>query len=440
MRRLAQSAVTTDTMKATALFLTVTALVISPLHVATGGEPAPIKLSEAPFPYVWAEAHYVLPETTSEESGYFSLCEGLDKNIYVGTAKYNTNAFLVEFAPRTRKQRIVLDTHKVCDLHATGYAAQSKLHTRNYVGRSGKIYVGSKQGYRLKGDTAEYAGGYAMTYDPKTGRAENLGRPFPGQGVIDVVADEKRGLLYVVTCEDQHWMKSGLSGGKYEELGPMLTPYATTLVDKRGRAHAITKNFQMATYDPATGTMSVRDILLDGIKWTRANAEAIPTWDLARDGRTAWLILMNDANLIELDLGGSLGVVQAQSRGRMVEGKSPDCRSALRLAPDGRIYAVVRVDNTTAFGKGHLHHLTRYHPKKRKMEDLGVLAVKNPDFFDFGPGPDGQKKGWTHGFHTLPDGTLTPLHAHMSLIVAHDGTIYVTILYPFTLLKIAKPK
>jgi hypothetical protein len=30
----------------------------------------------APFPYVWAKAFHVPPETTTEESGYFSLCEG----------------------------------------------------------------------------------------------------------------------------------------------------------------------------------------------------------------------------------------------------------------------------------------------------------------------------------------------------------------------------
>src|SRR5262245_24672401 len=35
-------------------------------------EPKP----KAPFPYVWAKAYHIPPETTTEESGYFSLCEG----------------------------------------------------------------------------------------------------------------------------------------------------------------------------------------------------------------------------------------------------------------------------------------------------------------------------------------------------------------------------
>jgi len=73
----------------------------------------------------------------------------------------------------------------------------------------------------------------------------------------------------------------------------------------------------------------------------------------------------------------------------------------------------------------------RFDPKTKKSTDLGVLAVENPDFFDFVPG-----KQWTHGYHTLPDGTLTPLHAHMALLAAADGSLYVTIINPFTLLKI----
>ena len=41
---------------------------------------------------------------------------------------------------------------------------------------------------------------------------------------------------------------------------------------------------------------------------------------------------------------------------------------------------------------------------------------------------------------TLPDGTLTPLHVIMGMIVARDGTIYATTIYPYTLLKVESLK
>lgn len=386
--------------------------------------------AKPPFRYVWGEATHILPKTTNQESGYFSLCEGKNGRLYVGTAKYGVNAYLVEVDPRSRSQRIVVDTHRVCGLDARGYAAQAKLHTRNFVGRSGRIYVGSKQGYREKGDASVYPGGYVIVYDPATDRARNLGMPLAGQGVIDVVADEARGRIFVVSCEDQHWRVGDLKTRTYRELGPRLTRYASTLVDSDGRAFAITQDFQLARFDPATGKVTVREILVDGKRWSQKDANAIPTWILAPDGRNAYLILMNDAGLLRIDLREP---GRSKRLGSLIAGRNPDSRSALSLGPGGNVYAVIRVDNTTGFGKGYLHHLVRYVPDRGRVEDLGVLAVRNPDYYDFGA-----KRPWSHGFHRLPDGTLTPLHHHMALIMGRDGTAYVTILYPYTLLRIEK--
>ena len=390
---------------------------------------------KAPFKYVWGTAHHILPKTHSDESGYFSLCEGNDGRIYVGTAKYNHNAYLVEFDPITTEQRIVIDAHKACGLDAKGYAAQAKIHTRNFVGPSGIIYVGTKQGYAKEGDNSKYPGGYLITYDPRNDKSSNLGMPYKEQGIADVVADEDRGLIYVVTCEDQHWMKYNVTTKKFTEIGPILTPYATTLVGADGKAHALTKDFHLATYDPSTGKVIERKIEINGKQLIRPNKSAIPTWNLATDGHTAWLILMNDATLISINLSSKINKVTGLNHGPMLEGEGPDSRSALTIAPDGKIYTLISVKNKTGFGNHRLHHLCRYDPIEKIHEDLGVLAVKNPDFFNFNP-VNGKKPPWSHGYHTLPDGTLTPLHNHMALIAGRDNTLYATIIYPFTLLKI----
>lgn len=386
--------------------------------------------------YVYAKAYHILPGTHNNESGYFSLCEGIDGKIYIGTAKYNENSYLVEFDPYTEKQKIVIDTHKVCGINATGYAAQAKIHTRNFVGTSGKIYVGSKQGYRSNGDTSEYPGGFVMVYDPAIQKPECLGMPYPGQGVIDVVADEQRGLIYVVTCEDQHWMLYNMKTGKYKEIGPLLLPYATTLIDGKGKAHAITKDFNIATYDPSNDTVIVRPINISGKILTKPQGSgyAICCWVLANDKKTAYMTMISYPDLYQIDLSSTGKTVKAKNLGKMIQGKNPDSRGSLCIHPDRRIYCLWRIDNDTGFGTGYLHHLVRYDPEKKKMEDLGVIAVKNPDYFDFIA--DGKPKPFTHGFHRLPDGTLTPLYVHMAMIAAHDGTLYATILYPFTLLKI----
>src|SRR3954464_12848567 len=130
--------------------------------------------------YIRATAYHIPPETTTEESGYFALCEGKDGKVYVGCAAYGRNSYLVDFAPKTERMRVVLDVHKLVGLplEPTGYAAQSKIHTRCFVGPSGVIYMGSKQGSpteaeKKSGKVATYRGGYVFTYDPAPGKAAN---------------------------------------------------------------------------------------------------------------------------------------------------------------------------------------------------------------------------------------------------------------------------
>jgi hypothetical protein len=433
--------------------------------VLLGGRLSAADKSKAPFPYVQAKAFHIPSETTTEESGYFSLCEGRNGRIYVGTAAYGRNSYLVEFDPKTEKMKVVLDTHKLVGLPTkpTGYAAQSKIHTRNFVGPSGKIYVGSKQGYPTAAERKAlergekipvYKGGYVMTYDPASGKAENLGMPMPlddkqikagrkeGQGVIDVTADESRGLIYVVTCENQHWMLYDVKTKKYRELGPILRDQPNTIIDAVGRGTAITHDYKVARYDPKTDKATI-DPLQVGAKAFAdyLGAKRIhPDWRVTPDGKTAYLQLLDDLRMFRVDLTGATGKpVEATDLGERLEGKHPDSRGSISIGPDGRVYSMVRVDNETKFGTGYLHHLVRHDPRTKAMDDLGVLAVKNPGFFDF-KGPQAKNDDGSlrprHGYHTLPDGTLTPLHVIMAMIVTGGGTIYATTIYPFTLLKV----
>lgn len=448
----------------TGALATAGAAALSQNNLFAAAQQAPAK---APFSYVQCQAFHIPPETTTEESGYFSLCEGRNGKIYVGTAAYGRNSFLVEFDPATEKMRIVLDTHKLVGQKTTGYAAQAKLHTRNYVGPSGKIYVGSKQGYLSQAEQAAlkrgqkppvYEGGYVMVYDPAKDAAENLGRPMPldaklrakgrteGEGVIDVTADEERGLIYVVTCEHQHWMLYSMKTKTYRELGPILKDQPNTIIDAQGRGTAITADYRVARYEPAKDRVTVDALTVEGKPFAEyLGAKRVhPDWRITPDGRTAYLQMLDDLRMFRVDLTSPAGKpVIATNLGERIKGNHPDSRGSICLGPDGRVYSAVRIDNTTKFGTGYLHHLVRHDPATRRMEDLGVFTVRNPAFFNFtGPqakNPDGTLRP-RHGYHTLPDGTLTPLHVIMSMIVARNGMIYATTIYPYTLLKVETVK
>ena len=102
-------------------------------------------------PWLLGHAYKIPSEYTNQESGYFSLVEGKNGRLYIGAAKYGVDAYLIEFDPKAQAMKMVLDVHQVIGSDAKGFAAQAKFHTRNNVGASGKIYVGTKQGYPEKG-------------------------------------------------------------------------------------------------------------------------------------------------------------------------------------------------------------------------------------------------------------------------------------------------
>ena len=176
---------------------------------------------------------YKLPsEYTNQESGYFSIIEGQNGKLYIGSAKYGVNAYLLEFDPKTEKTKMVMDVHEVIGSKATGFAAQAKIHTRNNVGAvTGKIYVGSKQGYPEKGESRDLTP--AATSSPTTrrpARTSTSASPRPKHGIISVTPDEAPALAYISTCSDDrpidhtHFMVLDLKTKKYRTSATWSTP------------------------------------------------------------------------------------------------------------------------------------------------------------------------------------------------------------------------
>src|SRR5581483_1113800 len=137
--------------------------------------------------WLQATAYAIPKETATEGEGYFSIIEGHNGRLYIGTHCNGANAYLVEFDPSSKKMTTVVDCMKEIGSNAKGFAAQAKIHTRNNVGASGKIYFGTKQGYPDKTEKREdYPGGYPMVYDPETGKTKVYPIPVAHQGINSI--------------------------------------------------------------------------------------------------------------------------------------------------------------------------------------------------------------------------------------------------------------
>jgi sugar lactone lactonase YvrE len=398
--------------------------------------------------WIWSTAHAVPAETTSEQSGYFSIVEGLNNKIYVGTAKYGSNAFLVEFDPNSKAMKVVVDAQHEIGKPASGFAAQAKIHTRNNVGASGRIYFGTKQGYPKEGEKrSDYLGGYPMVFDPNTGKTRVYDIPIAGQGIISVTPDESHGVAYISTCSDErpiestHFMVLDLESGKYRDLLDCRHMYSFIVVDYLGRAYHPILGGEIARFDPRTDQLQRLKQTVDGQPPTTESLLAAPqshpiNWDISPDRKTLYAVAMSGNQLFAYDLTAGGDTLLGRSLGPLVAAaEKTDCR-AMCVAADGTVWAGVAA---TFAGRGQFLHVVSYRPGDPAPIDRGPIAISNPDYATL-VDAEGKAKPWHHGVYRLKDGTMLPRYVIMGICAAADGTVYVTTLYPFTVHAIRFPK
>jgi hypothetical protein len=379
--------------------------------------------------------------TTHVGEGYFSIIEGKNGRLYVGTAKHGQNAYLVEFDPNAEKMRVVVDAMEEIGSDATGFAAQAKIHTRNNVGRSGKIYFATKQGYPGKGeDRDDYPGGYPMVYDPKTGTTRVYDIPVPHQGIISIIPDESRGIAYVSTCSDERpldgtrFLVLDLETGDYTDLGDMHHMYAFIRFDQRGRALHPVAGGAIARYDPDRGLLEMLSQTIDGKRPPAESQLADPEtqlifWETSPDHRTLYAVPMNGNAVYAYDLDGSGAIL----RGRTVGALLPDAErvkaGGVSVSPDGQLWVVV----STGWSREPARLLS-FTPGEEGVVDHGPIGVRNPDYTEF-TDEEGKRLPAHRGMQHAEDGTMIPVYPH-GICVSRTGAVYVLNLRPYTVLKI----
>ncbi len=397
--------------------------------------------AEAKQPWLWSTAYAVPKETTNQGSGYFSLVEGTNGRLYIGTAKYGENAYLAEFDTATKRMRVVVDAMKEIGSPATGFAAQAKIHTRNNVGPSGRIYFGTKQGYPQKDEKRDdYPGGYPMVYDPATGKTRVYPVPVPHQGIISVTPDESRGVAYLSTSSDErpvdgtHFLILDLKTGKYRDLGDLRHMYAFIVLDHLGRAYHPVLGGEIARYDPRSGRLERLKQTIDGKPPTPESLLADPrshpiNWEVSPDGKTLYAVAMSGNQLYAYDLTAGGDTLPGRSLGKLLpDATKTDCR-ALCVAADGEVWAGVA---GSFAGKGDLLHLVSYRPGDPAPRDRGPIAIRNPDYTAFSDAA-GKPLPWHHGVTRAADGTMVPRYHILAICRARNGKVYLTTLAPFTL-------
>jgi sugar lactone lactonase YvrE len=412
------------------------------LIVVALGVFAPTQAGEEKTHWILGKATHVPSEYTNQESGYFSIIEGKNGNVYVGTAKYGVNSYLIEFNPRSGLMQMVVDVHRAIGRFLKGFAAQAKIHTRNNLGQlTGKVYIGTKQGYPEKGEKrSDYPGGYVLAYDPKTGKSENFGMPMEHHGVISVMPDEARGLIYVSTCDDgrpiesSHFMVYDVKSKKYRDLGETEHSYAFIVLDHKGRALHPVRGGKIARFDPDADKLEKLDVTVDGQPPPKDIYKdgAILNWDASPDGKTLWCVEMSTNMLFSFDLTATGTTIPGKRHGALLpNAKATDCR-ALAVAPNktGKVWMALTEQGRPG---GAMTHLVSYTSGDKAPRDHGAVGIANPDFVKL-TDENGKPRPLFHTIRREKDGTLTPF-VPLGIAAGADGSVYVETLAPLTIIR-----
>lgn len=396
----------------------------------------------------WIEAAaYVIPKQTAPDGeAYFSIVCGHNGRLYIGTHANAVNSWLVEFDPKSEQMKVVVDAHQAIGTNAAGFAAQAKIHTRNNVGASGKIYFGTKQGYPGKGEKREdYPGGYPMVYDPATGRTKVYPIPVPHQGINSITPDESRGVAYISTCADHRpgpgenaiFLMLDLEQGTYRELIDTEHYYGFIVVDYLGRAYHPILGGDIARYDPETKKLERLKQTIDGKPPTEVTRLALPkpdpiNWDISPDGKTLYAQPMRGNHLYAYYLTAAGDTLPGRAVGTVIRGaQSVDCR-ALCVGRSGTVWSATTERTPEGI---NLLHLVSYRPGDDAPVDHGPVSLRNPDFTEF-TGPDGKHLPFHGGFYKTADGKTTPRNVIMGVCEGLDHNVYVLALHPYTLLQV----
>lgn len=411
--------------------------------------PALTGAADAPPARKWVQATaYVVPkETAPEGEGYFAIVTGHNGRLYIGTHANAVNSWLVEFDPQRKLMTTVVDTHKEIGTDLKGFGSQAKIHTRNNVGASGKIYFGTKQGYPNATEKREdYPGGYPMVYDPATKKTKVYPIPVPHHGINSITPDESRGLAYISTCADYRpgpgensiFLVLDLNTGKYRELMDTEHYYGFIVVDYLGRAYHPILGGDIARYDPRTEKLDRLKQTIDGQPPTTETRLALPkpdpiNWDITPDGKTLYSVAMSGNALFSYDLTAEGNTLPGKTIGTLIPGaKSTDCR-AMCVGPKGDVWVAV----TEMAPEGiHLNHLVGYRAGEKAPTDFGAVAIRNPDYTEF-VDKEGKPLPYHGGLFKTADGVTTTRYVILGVAEGNDDNVYILSLLPYSVLQVS---
>lgn len=171
----------------------------------------------------------------------------------------DARSYVYEYDPMTKVLRRVVDVLQTI-MHMLGLYGHGKIHSGIHEAADGWLYFSTYWGKHREIEAAfkkGYKGSLLMRYNPKTGKAENLGPIVPYQGLPTSTFDSKRNLLYFYAVYKDNVAVYDLKARKVKFLGgeDRIAGDRAFLVGNDGKVYFSTEKGTLGYYDPQTNKL-----------------------------------------------------------------------------------------------------------------------------------------------------------------------------------------
>jgi len=330
----------------------------------TAGTTVPGKLTARTFNSGFAQSHDTYNGLSAASDGkiYYVLC----------SQSIDTGAQMFCYDPAADMIRHLGELTEAAGEKGLKAIPQGKSHVWFYES-NGKLYFATHVGfYTVKGGRElmgvpppgykPYPGGHFLSYDLATGKFEDLAKAPPGQGILAMTMDTRRGRVYGLTWPNGYFLRYDLASREMKNLGPV------SYEGEAGNGPTYRTLCRSLVVDPDDGSVyfTTADGQILRYRYDKDSIEAIAGEDLRKD---------------------YFGTYDPTSPGHM----GYNWRQAIWYAPEKAIYAVHG-------NSGYLFRFDPHVPQVDVLERITSLPSKRSGMFDkfyygylgFNLGPDGR--------------------------------------------------
>ena len=165
---------------------------------------------------------YLLSQFESMDSAYWGMGSAANGIIYFSLCAHLPQKSATSFSFNSVNKKIT-KLFSLSDTIATenGLMTQGKIHTPIYQGIDGYLYFASHFSYPLGKyiPFIKYEGGHLFSLNPKTNEIFDLGIPMPNEGILSMVLDSKRMILYMLTAPSAYFLVYDIQSKHTHNLG-----------------------------------------------------------------------------------------------------------------------------------------------------------------------------------------------------------------------------